>query len=196
VTASTYEVGSRRTFTPPVVVASGGLVALALLTVLTNHAIRLFEARLSASVLRLIGTHGVDTLGPNVLFMAKHHFVGFTLDAGCSAAFLMAPFLLLGAGMLLTGRVSLRRGLASTAVVVVLVFLANQARLLVIAVAIRGWGLQKGYERSHVFLGTVVSTVGVLVGVLLYFTIVSRGDLAKRGHQSKRGPSASARGDG
>ena len=156
-------------------VLAAGLVALAALVVAANRSVRLFETSVAASVLRLTGAHQVGSLGPNVLFSAKGRYVGVALDPGCSAAFLVAPFLVLGAAMLLTGRVTVRRGLASTALAVVLVFLANQARLFVIASAIRAWGLRVGYERSHVFLGTVVSTFGVLFGALAFFYFVSRG---------------------
>jgi exosortase/archaeosortase family protein len=145
-----------------------------------NGTVRRFETTLSAAFVRLTGGHGVTTLGNNVEFFAKGHFVGFTLDAGCSAAFLLAPFLVLGAALLATGRFPVRRGLISLAVALVAVFLANQARLLVIAIAIRSWGLSQGYDRSHVFLGTIVSTLGVLGGLLLFFVLATRDPSERR----------------
>jgi exosortase/archaeosortase family protein len=151
------------------------LAGAAALVVAQHAAFRRLEAAVAAGILRLTGGHGVTTLGANVLFSAKQRSVGIRLDAGCSAAFLVAPFLLLGAGLLLTGRVSVRRALGSVALTATLVFLVNQLRLLVIAVAIRSWGLDQGYERSHVLLGTVVSTIGVLVGMLAFFKLAARG---------------------
>ncbi len=188
--AGTYPLGSRRILTLPGAGAAACLVAIAALVVAFNHAVRLHETEMAAAVVRLTGGHGVHTLGSNVLFFAKHRYVGFALDAGCSAAFLVAPFFLLGAGLLLTGRVSVRRAIASTAVAVALVFAANQARLAVIAFAIRGWGLERGYERSHVFLGTVVSTVGVLIGVLLFVYFAGHASRSRPGRGSGRGEAA------
>jgi exosortase/archaeosortase family protein len=176
--AGTMTVTDRREPLPALVVAAVGLVASAVVIVVANHAVRVFETQVSAALVRFTGGHDVGTLGTNVLFQAKGRYVGFTLDAGCSAAFLLAPFLLLAAGLLSTGRVSVRRGLGSLAVALVAVFAANQARFLVIAAAIRSWGLDRGYARSHVFLGTIVSTLGVLGGVLVFF-VLATGDRAR-----------------
>jgi hypothetical protein len=52
-------------------------------------------------------------------------------------------------------------------VITAVIFTVNQLRFAVIAWSMRTWGFVDGYERSHIFLGTLVSTLGVLAGLLL-----------------------------
>jgi hypothetical protein len=62
------------------------------------------------------------------------------------------------------------------------IFLVNQLRLLVIAGSMLAWGFRTGYERSHVFLGTVLSTVGVIIGVIIFvWMLIGRPDHSRAG---------------
>jgi len=82
------------------------------------------------------------------------------------------PFALLTALLLLAGRVQPGRAGATVALFAVVLILVNQLRLLVIILSVRGWGFETGFARSHVLLGTVVSTVGVVGGLLLFLRMV------------------------
>jgi exosortase/archaeosortase family protein len=85
----------------------------------------------------------------------------------------MIPFGLIAGGLLLGGRLTVRRGLVTVASVILLVFAVNQLRIGIVAVSMRTWGLQTGYERSHVLLGSLISTFGVAVGVVIFLISVS-----------------------
>ena len=148
------------------------MVLGAVLLVLAQAAIRPLEARISALVIDISQVAPARSLGSAVLFPLGSRYVGFNINAGCTAALLVTPFFLLAAGLVLSRRTSVTRGLTTLATVVLALFVANQARLLVVALSMRLWGFETGYEVSHVFLGTVVSTLGVLGGVLLYVRII------------------------
>lgn len=55
----------------------------------------------------------------------------------------------------------------------------NQARLFVVAASMRVWGFRSGYERSHIFLGTILSTIGALAGLVLFVWLVVKEDSPK-----------------
>ena len=63
-----------------------------------------------------------------------------------------------------------------------MIFVVNQLRLLVIAGSMLAGASRSGYERSHVFLGTVLSTVGVIVGVIIFvWMLIGRPDHSRAG---------------
>ncbi len=78
-------------------------------------------------------------------------------------------------------RVCIRTGLTSHAAITVVLFTVNQARLFVVVASMRAWGFRAGYERSHVFLGTILSTLGVVVGLLLFARLVVKQERPKGG---------------
>ncbi|HEX3394972.1 MAG TPA: hypothetical protein VHS52_10620 [Acidimicrobiales bacterium] len=146
----------------------------AVLLVVGQSFIRPLEARLSALTISVSQVAPARALGTAVVFPLQTRVVGFDITAGCTAALLVSPFFLLAAGLVLTRRTSVGRGIATLAVVAVALFLVNQVRLLVVALSMRLWGFNRGYDVSHIFLGTVVSTLGVLAGVLFYVRTVVR----------------------
>lgn len=90
-------------------------------------------------------------------------------------AFLVAPFFVIAALLIASRRTPPGRGLGALAVLTLVFFTVNQARLFVVAASMRLWGFRSGYERSHVFLGTTLSTVGAVVGLLLFVWLVIDG---------------------
>ncbi len=150
--------------------AAGLVVAVALLV--GQEQVRRLEALACASLLRLLRIDGVDSLADVVTFPAQGRYVGFTVAAGCTAALLIVPFIVVAAILLVAGRVSLRRAGATVAVFATVIAMVNQVRLLVIAIAMRSWGYPDGFERSHVLMGSFVSTVGVAGGLLLFLRMV------------------------
>ena len=147
------------------------LVAATLLA--RQGGIRVLEARTSAEVLGLLRVVPAQSLGNAVLFPLAHRFVGFAVAPGCSVTFLVAPFCLIAAALIASGRVPPRRGLGALGLVAGIFFAVNQARFVVIVASMRGWGFKTGFELSHVLLGTVLSTLGVLGGILLFVWVVA-----------------------
>jgi exosortase/archaeosortase family protein len=148
------------------------LVVLSGLILLGQHRVRLIEAHVSAFVQALTGVDA-RSVGTAVIFPHGAQWIGLSLNAGCTSALLMIPFGVIAGGLLLGGRLTVRRGLATLAAVILLVFVVNQLRIGAVAASMRVWGLQAGYDRSHVLLGSLVSTFGVAVGVVIFLVSVS-----------------------
>ncbi len=137
-------------------------------------AIRELEAWVSAHVVHMFGVVPATSMGNSVVFRLDGRWVGYTMAVGCSVTMLITPFFLLAAAMIASRRVRPGRALGALPLLSVALFAVNQARLLVMAISMRGWGFQLGYERSHVFLGSILSTLGVVAGLLLFVWMVSR----------------------
>lgn len=139
------------------------------------------EAYLSAAIVSLLRIFPADSLGTTVTFPSDGLYVGFTVSPSCTSALLIAPFALLTALLLVSGRVPPGKAAGTVGLFAVVLILVNQVRLLVIALSVRGWGFETGFGRSHVLLGTVVSTVGVAGGLLLFLRMVIPRQKARTG---------------
>jgi len=156
------------------------MVVAGVLLVVYEVAIRGWEAHLFTGFMSGIGIQRASSLGSVVVFPAHGQLVGLSLTEGCTAALLVSPFCLIAAGLVATRRIGVSRGLLTLAVIAVALFVVNQLRLVAIAFSVRIWGIATGYERSHVFFGTVVSTVGLIGALMLLLLAVS--------HERKLGP--------
>lgn len=164
-------VGARRDGPANLGLASAG-VATAVLLVAAQEPIRRLEAVTNAFFLDLLRVAPADALGTAVTFPAQGRYVGYSVAAGCTAALLVVPFVLVAVVLLLAGRVPGRRAVATVAVFAAVVTLVNQLRLTVIAASMRTWGYPEGFDRSHVLAGSLVSTIGVAGGLLLFLRMV------------------------
>lgn len=151
---------------------AAAMVGLGAAAVIGQEQVRRTEAMGSAGLLSLLRVAPAASLGTAVTFPAKGRYVGFTIAPGCTAALLVVPFFLVAGVLLLAGRVQPGRATATVATFTLLVSVVNQLRLLVIAVSMRVWGFPAGFDRSHVLLGTLVSTIGVVAGLLLFLRMV------------------------
>jgi len=150
------------------------LLLAAGVAVLTEQAlVRGLEARSAAHLAHLVGLVPARSIGSSVVFPLGDRFVGYTVTEGCTVAFLVAPFCLIAAVLVASRHTAPRRGLRALAVVTIVLFMANQARLFVIAASMRALGFESGYELSHVFLGTVLTTLGAVIGLLLFVWLVA-----------------------
>jgi exosortase/archaeosortase family protein len=163
-----------------VLIAGAGVVLL-----VTEAHIRLFEARVAAEIMRLtsIGGHA-QAVGSSVVFPHQQHWIGFTIATSCTAALLIAPFFLIGAGLVLTGRIPIRSALIALVAITVIVWFVNQLRLLLIGASMQLWGLKSGYSRSHVLAGGVVSTIGVAIGIAVFLALVLHNQTVRRNPES------------
>ena len=139
---------------------------------------------MSAWVLRLVRLRPASSLGDNVIFPLHGQWVGYSLSVACTAALLIMPFFIVAGLLIVSGRVDRRRALGAGPHVVI-IFVVNQLRMLVIAGSMMLWGFRSGYERSHILLGTVLSTVGVIIGIIIFcWMLVSSPDGRRRGVRS------------
>ncbi|MGH9125191.1 MAG: hypothetical protein ACRDZ8_10765 [Acidimicrobiales bacterium] len=129
---------------------------------------RVIEASVSAWTIRLFRVRPARSLGPDVIFPLGHRWVGFALTLSCTSALLMVPFFVIAGVLLLFRRVPRRRALVALAVAAAVLFAINQLRLVVIAASMLWWGFETGYQRSHVLLGTTLSTIGVIIGIIIF----------------------------
>ena len=137
--------------------------------------VRGLEARTGADLARAVGLVPARAIGSAVVFPLHGRFVGYTVTEGCTVAFLVAPFFVIAALLIASRRTPPRRGLGALAVLTVVFFIVNQARLFVVAASMHLWGFRPGYERSHVFVGTTLSTIGAVVGLLLFVRLLASG---------------------
>ena len=57
----------------------------------------------------------------------------------------------------------------------VLLVLVNQIRLAIIVVSMRAWGYETGYERSHVLIGSAVTTLGLAAVAIVFLLALGAG---------------------
>jgi exosortase/archaeosortase family protein len=155
--------------------AAVALAVLAVVLLVLQQAVRRVEATFSAGFLRVLHVRPAKSIGTSVVFPLHGHWVGYSLSVGCSAALLIIPFVLISAGLVASRRVPIGRCLESLAAVTLILFFVNQLRFLVIAASMVLWGYRTGYERSHVFFGTALSTIGVVAGVIVFVFMLSGG---------------------
>lgn len=90
----------------------------------------------------------------------------------CSVVLLIVPILLVLSFFSLHAGTSLLRVVLAAAVTASGLFLVNQVRLGVIAVATNIWGMNPGYQLSHVLVGSVVGIVGFVAALLSALAIM------------------------
>jgi exosortase/archaeosortase family protein len=128
----------------------------------------LAEAALAADLLRWFHISHARPVGSAVIFPHGQGWIGFTVATSCTAALLIAPFYLVGAALLVPSRLPIKRVIAALGAVTVIVWVANQVRLLLIGMSMSAWGFRAGYSRSHILAGGIVSTLGLAIGIAVY----------------------------
>lgn len=152
-----------------------GLVVAAGITIAVCHqSVRAVEAWLSAGLASALGVVPAEPLGNAVVFSLDGRLVGFTITPGCSVAFLLPFFFVVAAALVASGRVGIRQAVVTIVTVSATLFAVNQARLLIVSASMQGWGFETGYERSHILLGTLTSTIGVVLGIFLFLFMLTR----------------------
>jgi len=142
------------------------MLAGALLLVLAAHAVRVAEAFFQSGLLRLLG---FDARQVESVVQVGHDggWFGLAITAGCSVGPLLAVFLVGTAPFVWWRDLPVGRVVRALTQLAVVLFGANQIRIFVIVLAMRGWGVERGYEISHVFVGSAITTVGFVLGALL-----------------------------
>ncbi len=98
--------------------------------------------------------------------IAPDNLVAFHITAECSAVVLVAPLLVVGAFFVLSQRIRWVRALAGIVSMLVVIVVANQLRLGLIAWATQMWGMSHGYEITHRLVGSLIGIVGFIAGLV------------------------------
>lgn|SRR5690606_19329403 len=147
----------------------GAAVLLLVFAVQVRHA----EAAVQAGFLQLVGLDA-RAVGAAVIFPLEGRWFGVGFSLGCSIAPLTALFLG-GAGIAAWMRpLRLRSVGLGVLALVGLFMLANQIRIAIIVGAMHFLGFQRGYEMSHVFLGSAITTLGFVAAVVLFVRLLLR----------------------
>ncbi|MET7947169.1 hypothetical protein [Micromonospora sp. NPDC005324] len=156
--------------------SAGGLigVAAAVAMLWRWHDIASAEAWLNAHLVNAVGLADSRSIGAAVIFPLDERWVGFMVSSGCSVAMLLIPPIVLASTLIGFRRISLTRGLNALALAVVLLVTVNQIRLGAVVVSMQTWGFKLGYERSHVLIGSVITTAGLIAVTILFVVLVSR----------------------
>jgi exosortase/archaeosortase family protein len=173
-------VGSRSRLRMVGALAVGLGVAAALITM--TRMVTRGEARLNGWLVDITGLADARQVGSAVIFPLHDRWVGFLVTAGCSVVLPLLPPLLIASAMVAVGRVRLSRALITFAITVVLLVLVNQLRLAVIVAAMRAWGYEAGYERSHILIGSAITTLGLAAVALLFLFALGRGQRPGQRH--------------
>ncbi|MFK5583966.1 MULTISPECIES: exosortase/archaeosortase family protein [unclassified Serinicoccus] len=149
------------------------LLVLAVALVLGGQTVRSLEAGAQALLLNVVGMNA-QALGQAVIFPLDGRWVGVGFTLGCSVAPLTALFLG-GSAVAAWVRPLRLRSVALGVGALVLVFvLANQIRIATIVAMMRLLGFERGYEVSHIFLGSAISTLGFVAAVIVFVRLVLR----------------------
>lgn len=133
------------------------------------------EAAVTAALARGTGLDDAVRYGTAVVFTVAGRTTGVEITVGCSAALLAAPFLAVTTALLAVRRVSVARAVQALAVALTTLLVVNQVRMLAIIAGMEAWGPEVGYSRTHVLIGTALSTVGVVLAGSCYLGLLLRG---------------------
>ncbi|GAB7047591.1 hypothetical protein [Catenuloplanes indicus] len=158
-----------------IMLAIGAVLAIAAL-IYWDDELRHMEACTSAWLARRNGLTDATCTGSTVLFMIGEFQSGVTITLGCTVTFLAIPFLLATSGLFVINRVSLVKSFLALLAAVAFIMVCNHLRLLSIEVAMRIWGAEDGYSATHILVGTLISTLGVIGGGLAYLYVLLFGD--------------------
>lgn len=155
------------------------LTAAAAALVVLGPQLRVLEAGLQTVLVDLVGMPARH-LGTATLFAVDGRTTGLSFTPGCSVGPVLALFLGATAVAAAVRPMRARPVLTSAVVLVGLFLLVNQLRTGVIVASMAYWGRETGYDVSHVFLGSIISTVGFLVALVLVVRLLLAGPGSSR----------------
>lgn len=153
-------------------------IALAVLLILEAGQVRLIEAGVQRCLLALFGVHA-RRVGSTVIFPLHDHLYGVALTAGCSVGPVLAIFLTAVGVVAWFRELGVSTVLLGSALIAALFVIVNEIRIAVIVGAIHRWGFRRGYEFSHVFIGSAISTTGFVLAVFVFVRVLLRRQSAR-----------------
>lgn len=140
-------------------------------------AYRLHEARLEAwfvnvfSPVRAVAQDGTAVVWTG---LGTSNIMGFNITSACSSAALMGGFCAVTAVLLLVWGSRTKAILVGAIIALAVVLGTNIVRLSVVIAASRIWG-HRGFEWAHLYLGTVLTVLGLFVAAGAYLFVLMRG---------------------
>jgi exosortase/archaeosortase family protein len=99
---------------------------------------------------------------------------GLTLTNECSSLPILIAFALVSLGLVSTGKIPPGRIGRSLAAAVGIAIAVNLARLAIVGWFTVRWGTSSGFSWSHVYVGSVLTVLGIGVGTVSYGWILVR----------------------
>lgn len=154
------------------------LLAAAVLLLVGGQWVRSVEASTQSLLLTAVGMRA-ESLGQAVIFPLEGRWVGVGFSVGCSVAPLTALFLGGSSVAAWLRPLRLRSVALGVGALVLLFMVANQLRIVTIVAMMRTLGFERGYEISHIFLGSAISTIGFVAALVLFVRLVVRDPAAQ-----------------
>lgn len=101
-----------------------------------------------------------------------HELIALRVTIECTTLLIGVPLTVVGAVILASTRVSWSRSMLGILAMWAIIFVVNVVRLVLIGWSTQTWGLDPGYEISHVFVGSVVGIIGYALGLAVLLLIV------------------------
>jgi len=92
----------------------------------------------------------------------------------CTAAIAVAALCFFGAGALFIRNVQTLAVVGASTLSVLVMLLFNELRLAFLAAAFHWWGLKHGFEVAHIFYGSIISVVGMVLAVVVFVVVLVR----------------------
>ncbi|GAA1315737.1 hypothetical protein ACFSWE_01660 [Leucobacter albus] len=163
------------------------ICAVALLA--TNEASRQLEAQLAGWAISTALGVGTEVPAGSTLISiggGSQHYFTVDLSFACSVALIIAPLLLVAAGLLFTGRTTVFRAVPAVLVGAALLVAANAARFILIASMTRRDNLE-GFGWAHSFYGSALVLGALLVVLVGFVYFITRGNRTSKHSASEHG---------
>jgi exosortase/archaeosortase family protein len=150
------------------------LAGIAVLLVVFQHQFRDLEAVVAAHLCSVITPTLAAPGAPIVWFgLGTSNGFGLEITPDCSSALLIAPLCVLGIGLMVPRKLSLRRVCAGLVVAAALLVAGNMARIGLIAEMIHLYGIGTGYQLGHLVFGSLLSIVCIAISMVALTLIVT-----------------------
>jgi exosortase/archaeosortase family protein len=155
-------------------VAIAVLAAITVLLLVFQYQFRDVEAAAAARLYGAVTPTLAAPGAPIVWFgLGAPGAFGLVITPDCSSALLIAPLCVLGIGLSIPRKLALRRVCAGLAVAAALLVAGNLARIGLIAVMIRLYGIGTGYQLGHLVLGSLLSVVCIAASLTVLTLIIT-----------------------
>jgi exosortase/archaeosortase family protein len=158
-----------------------GLVGVVVALIATQEQSRRVEAIIAGWAIEVVLGVGAQVSSVESLITigaGTQHIFTVDVSFACSVTLLLTPFILIAAGMVISGRATVSRTVPALIVGSVGLVLINAVRFILIAAMTLAEGLA-GFGWAHTIVGSALVIVGLVLIEVLFFLLVTR---TKRRH--------------